>query len=71
MTVEKEEKVIYKIIEATKEEQAFCKQLLELVPNVIVDEAVADYYKNHEDELLNGFLDDIATCGYIDLSEYE
>ena len=71
MKITKDTKIVYKTIEATKEEQIFCKQILELVPNVIVEEAVSKYYENHEDELLRGFLDDIATRGYIDLSDYE
>lgn len=71
MTVEKETKVVYKNIQATQEEQRFCKHILELIPDVIVEEAVSKYYENHEDELLSGFLDDIATKGYIDLHDYE
>lgn len=71
MKITKETKIVYTAINATKEEQTFCKQILELVPQVIVDEAVNEYYRNHADELLSGFLEDIAERGYIDLCDYE
>lgn len=71
MTVEKEKKVVYKNIQATQEEQRFCKHILELIPEVIVEGAVSKYYGNHEDELLRNFLEDIANAGWIDLSDYE
>lgn len=71
MTVEKEKKVVYKNIIATQEEQKFCKYILELIPEVIADKAVSEYYENHEDELLINFLEDIANTGNIDVSEYE
>ena len=70
MKITKETKIVYETIEATKEEQTFCKQILELIPQVIVNEAVNEYYRNHADELLSGFLNDIAARGYIDLYDY-
>lgn len=71
MKIIEETKIIYKTIDATNEEQVFCKQIFELVSDVITNNAVSEYYKNHEDELLSGFLDDIAARGCIDLRDYE
>lgn len=71
MKTVKESKIVYKTINITEEEQLFCKQILELVPNVIADEAVSKYYESHEDELLKNFLEDIANTGCLDLRDYE
>ena len=71
MKITKETKIVYRTIDATNEEQTFCKQILELISNVIVDEAVSKYYELHKDELLRNFFEDIANTGYIDLHEYE
>jgi len=71
MTVEKEKKVVYKNINATQDEQRFCAHLFSLIQDVITDKAVSKYYENHKDELLRNFLEDIASVGYINLSDYE
>lgn len=71
MKITKESKIIYKALEITSEEQAFCEQIIKLAEDAIADGAVASYYENHEDELILGFLQDIAGSGCLDLHDYE
>jgi hypothetical protein len=71
MKITKETKIVYKALEITPEEKAFCEQIIKLAEDAIADEAVAPYYENHEDELILGFLQDIANAGAVDLHDYE
>lgn len=71
MKIAKENKIIYKALDVTEEEQKFCAQIIKLAEDAIADSAVSSYYENHEDELILGFLQDISNAGCLDLCDYE
>ena len=71
MVVTKEKKIIYDILDIDNADKAFCEQIYKLAMDVIVDKAVSPYYQNHKDELLAGFIQDIANTGDLNISDYE
>jgi len=71
MVVTKEKKVIYDVIDIENAEKAFCEQIYKLAMDAIIDKAVSPYYQNHKEELLSGFIQDIANTGSLNISDYE
>lgn len=71
MIVTKEKKIIYGVLDIDDAEKAFCEQIYKLATDVIIDKAVSLYYQNHKEELILGFIQDIANTGNLDISDYE
>ena len=71
MVVTKEKKVVYDVIDIDKADKAFCEQIYKLATDAIIDKVVSPYYQGHKDELLAGFIQDIANAGELNMSDYE